>query len=248
MRAPTIVVTGTGTEIGKTHVGAALLKAWSRAWTPALTERGGAPRIAGIKPVESGAPRGELGLDARTLGQASTFHVKHSPPYMLVRAVSPHLAARDEGTVIDVDAITSYVRAARGDADGLLVELAGGLFSPLTTSDDGRALTNADVAGRIEDARLLLVAPDRLGVLHDVGATIRAASAAGVGIHAVLLVTPADPDASTGTNLAELRCVTTVPALGPVPRAPVDALATSALLRDVLTTLGLDHATPQLDR
>jgi len=57
MKAPLIVVTGTGTEIGKTHVAGALLLAWARV----LAEAGmGDATVVGLKPVESGVTGGAV--------------------------------------------------------------------------------------------------------------------------------------------------------------------------------------------
>ncbi len=218
MKAPLIIVTGTGTGIGKTHVSGALLLAWGKV----LAGRGVVdPKVVGLKPVETGITPGGETSDGATLERLSTFHVKQFPvPYLLTRAVSPHLAARDEGRTIDCSAVASYVAAVRALADAVVVELAGGLFSPLAPG-----VSNADVALAIDAEVVLLVAPDRLGVLHEVGATSRAVEAAGVSLTGVVLVAPASPDASTGTNAQELGLVTMLPVLAVVPRGEMVALA-----------------------
>jgi dethiobiotin synthetase len=214
MSAPLVVVTGTGTGIGKTHATAALLGAWARALG------GGGTGVAGLKPVESGVIPGAV-TDAGILEQASTFHVKRfSPPYMLVRAVSPHLAAADEGRAVELQPIVDYVAAVRAEAQGVVVELAGGLFSPLA-----RGLDNADVACALSADVVLLVTPDRLGVLHDVAAATRASRALGLAFTGIVLIAPEEPDASTGTNAAELGVVTDVPVVAVLPRAPIPELA-----------------------
>jgi dethiobiotin synthetase len=202
-----VVITGTGTGIGKTHVAAALVRAWSAHG-----------RVAGLKPVESGGT-----ADGELLGQMSTFHVQRlHPPYMLARPVSPHLAAREEGRTIDPAVVTAWVDGIRVQADGAVVELAGGFFSPLAPG-----LTNAELAAALRPDAIVLVAPDRLGVLHDVGAVTRAAPGAFAGI---VLSAPAHPDASTGTNAAELGLVTDVPVLGALPRAPITELDARSIL------------------
>ena len=214
--APLLVVTGTGTSIGKTHLTAALLGAWSRMLVESGTPR---PEIAGLKPVETGVAPGAAN-DAETLEQASTFHVKRfPPPYMLARAVSPHLAAADAGRTIELEVIQSYVDEVRDRAQGVVVELAGGLFTPLSP-----ALSNADVARALVADAVVLVAPDRLGVLHDVAAATRAAAAMGLTIAGIVLVAPAHADTSTGTNAHELSVVSAVPVLAVLPRAEVSAL------------------------
>lgn len=217
MTAPLVIVSGTGTGIGKTHVTAALVRAWVRV----LAERGvESPSVAGLKPIESGVTEGGPS-DIRTLEQVSTFHVKRfSPPYMLARPVSPHLAAAAEGRAIELAPIVAYVRSAQADAHAVAVELAGGLFSPLAVG-----LSNADVAKAMLPDAVLLVAPDRLGVLHDVAAATRASTSMGLTITGIVLVAPEQPDDSTGTNARELRVVSDVPVVAVIPRAAVSVLA-----------------------
>ncbi len=211
---PLLLIVGTGTEIGKTHLGEALLRH--------LTSRD--LSTLGYKPVESGVPEGAEGEDARRLRLSSSFHVKHFPlAYRLPRPVSPHIAARDAHVAIDLDRIVPEVLRMATEADVTLVELAGGLFSPLTEHE-----TNAHLARRLPEAFVLLVAPDRLGVLHDLGATTRAAHAMGLTLHGIALSTPAIPDASTGHNAAEIRHVTRVPLLAVLPRDPAETLAAGA--------------------
>lgn len=205
--SPLVVVTGTGTEIGKTHVAATLATAWGRR-----------ARIVAVKPIESGGT-----ADGALLGQVSTFHVtRRRPPYIYATPVSPHLAARREDRPVDLDVVVDWVAAWRAEAQGVLVELAGGLFSPL-----GPAATNADLARALAPDAIVLVAPDRLGVLHDVAAATRAARAEGVAISGIVLSEPATPDGSTGTNAGELPLVTDVPVLASFARAPVAELAAS---------------------
>jgi dethiobiotin synthetase len=209
---PLLLVTGTGTGIGKTVVATGLVAAWAR--------RGIA--VAGLKPIESGQnATGEPGGDVRELGQVSTFHVtRFTPPYLLMDPVSPHLAARREGRAIEPGVILDWLAPIRAAADAVVLELPGGLFSPLT--DD---LTNADLLLLLEPSKVILVAPDRLGVIHDAVATTRAARSQGIAIDGLVLSAPATRDASTGTNAAELtRVIPNVPVLGALPRAPTAEL------------------------
>jgi dethiobiotin synthetase len=209
-----VVVTGTGTGIGKTHLTEALLRRLAA---------DGVARVAGIKPVESGV--GDGVSDRARLEASSTFHVKHRSQ-ALRAPISPHLAARLEGLRLDVTALARDARAASETVDALLVELPGGLFTPLTDS-----ALNADLAAQLEPAYQLLVAPDRLGVLHETLATLRAAAACGLRVSGVALVAPEIPDASTGTNAAELARYTGVPVLATVPRGTVAELADHPALR-----------------
>lgn len=207
MTGKLVVVTGTGTEIGKTYLAEALLVGLGKAGV----------RAAGIKPVESGAD--VLTSDAERLRLASPCHVKHSS-LRLPKPVSPHLAARLAGLSISPGLLAEDARRCLSEVDVLLVELAGGLFSPLTDE-----VLNADLALRLAPHVLLLVAPDRLGVLHDTVATVRAAAAMGLTVDAIALVAPPCADASTGTNASELQRFVPTRVVGTAPRAALSSLA-----------------------
>ena len=191
-----VIVTGTGTGIGKTWVARLLVEAWGRT----------GKQIAGWKPIESGGRE-----DGEILEQASTFHVKRfHAPYLLSRPVSPHLAAEAEGRDIEIRTVVAATAPLLEEADGVVLELPGGLFSPLSVE-----ATNHELLEAFAPDRVLMVVPDRLGVLHDVTAVLRAARAR---IDALVLSSPETPDASTGTNEQELRRLTSVPVLGTIAR------------------------------
>lgn len=199
-----IVLVGTGTDVGKTHVACALLSA--------LRERGPA---RGYKPIATGVPEGARCGDAELHAAAARVDYVH-PTYCFVPPVSPHLAARAAGVAIDLAAIAERARALE-DGGVIVVETAGGLFSPL-----GERATNAELVGALAPAWIVLVAPDRIGVLHDVGAALRAARAEGIAPE-VVLSAPAIADPSTGTNGAELARLGIARPLATFPRAPWDA-------------------------
>ncbi len=221
---PRVVVLGCGTGVGKSRVSAALLRDLSARGVPCL----------GLKPIESGIAPAHApdaagseeraapvtmeppeGSDARLLSDAGSLRpaAKH-PLYALARPVSPHLAAREEGIELDLGAIAAWVAQAEATAAAMatdissdsaiwtLVETAGGVFSPLALG-----LSNFDLARALEPAIWVLVAADSLGVLHDTTATLEALRARGRIPDHVLLSQAREPDASTGSNAAELRAL-----------------------------------------
>jgi dethiobiotin synthetase len=112
--------------------------------------------------------------------------------------LSPHLAARRTGTTIDLRTVAAWVDAH--PCPWLLVETAGGLLSPLAPS-----ITNLELARTVRPDALLIVAQDRLGVLHDVTACIVALRALAPELGCIfVLQPPAESDLSTGTNASEL--------------------------------------------
>jgi len=192
---------GTGTGVGKTWLACELVRA--------LRARGHRP--LGLKPIESGvtdsnATDGALlarsTFDERERAQALELRA----PYRFADPISPHLAARRVGRDISLDAALRYVQENESAGpplsafDVCVIETAGGLFSPLAPG-----VTNWDLAQALTPAKWLLVAPDALGVLHDVTATLLAARARGRLPDAIALCAARPADASTGTNAHEIE-------------------------------------------
>jgi dethiobiotin synthetase len=197
-----IVVLGTGTNVGKTHVATRLV----RALCTALPGQD----VVGIKPVETGVRR-RGGRDAPPAGTdaAALEHVSRGTPLRphpiaaFVDPVSAHLAARRERQTISVSHIANEVALHGATLRGWqVIETAGAVFSPLTARK-----TNLDLAEALEPAIWILVAPDALGVLHDVRATLVAMQASARAPDYLVLSEAREPDASVGTNGAELARV-----------------------------------------
>jgi dethiobiotin synthetase len=187
-----LVVLGTGTGVGKTHV--------ARAVARALGQSG--PVLA-LKPVETGAPHS----DARELDALNPFPVKPHPLYALDPPISPHLAARQASQIVEIASIIQWISAQEsllGDApeSWTVIETAGGVLSPLSP-----AARNFELALALEPAEWLLVAPDALGVLNQLSLAMTALAKLGRKPDAVVLSSPPPGDASTGTNAAELSAL-----------------------------------------
>lgn len=221
-----VIVLGTGTGAGKTRVSALLTRSLARL-DPAL-------RVGAVKPVETGfhalaSQRPPRGSDAWTLERASAApHPRPHPLHLLPEPVSPHLAARSSGIRLSLPPIARWVDTLHYDI--CLVETAGGALSPLS-----RGLVNLDLAAALAPAVWVLVAPDALGVLHDVRATWIAATSGWRAPDYLVLSAARFPDRSTGTNSLELPRVGLPRPIATLPRgcqspAPLNDLA-RALLR-----------------
>lgn len=201
-----VAIVGTGTGVGKTTL--------TVAWIRRLRER--RLRVAGWKPIETGGD-----ADRRALASAcgESLEAMHG----FERPVSPHLEARRNRARIDPRAIAGRARELGVGRDSLLVELAGGLFTPI--DDDGG--TNAEIVRAIEPQRTVLVAPNRLGVLHDVEAVRRAVAASGLRIDACVLAetTMDTEDESRASNAEELRRLTRIPVISSDFRSDTEPLS-----------------------
>ncbi|MCS6898950.1 MAG: dethiobiotin synthase [Myxococcales bacterium] len=216
-----VIVAGTGTDVGKTFVTCALLTA--------LRRRGA--RVGAWKPVASGV---EGGCSPDSDAYATALGAPVAPPlYAFLPPVSPHLAARQAGVTLTIDALAARARALAEGHEVFLVETAGGLFTPLSEHT-----TNADLAWAL-GGRLLLVAPDRLGVLHDLGAALRAARGVGLGEVTVVLSAPERPDASTGSNAGEVERTLGQRVAAVFPRGKTQDAAVVASAEATLAALGL---------
>lgn len=224
----TVFLSGTGTDIGKTHVAEAILRADATDDRPR--------RVIVWKPYESGIQPG-VASDSDRLAEA--VRVRQSrmvyekcrlePPLQrFAQPLAPPLAAKLSGQHLKTDEFVAALERLRAECDVLLVELAGGLFAPLTESWLG-----VDAARSVPGCVVALVAPNRLGVLHDVLATTRAA--ADLTLEHLVLSEVESPDPSSAHNADMLRELVPLQ-LHLLPRQPVEELARSRAAR-VLSAL-----------
>ncbi|ADG11079.1 dethiobiotin synthase [Caulobacter segnis] len=145
-------VAGTGTDLGKTHVGCALLEA---ARARGLSADAFKPVVSGFDPE---APEtSDPARLAAALGRPNAW--SEVSPRRYRAPLAPNLAARLEGDVLRMDDLVGDCRAwlAGRNVDLALVEGAGGVMSPMT--DDA---TNLDLMSALA-LPVLLVAGSYLG-------------------------------------------------------------------------------------
>jgi dethiobiotin synthetase len=150
-----VVVAGTGTDIGKTYVAAALLRT--------LRHRG--VQTVARKPVQSFAP-GDTATDAHVLAAATGVAPDDvCPPHRwLPIPMAPPMAADalglDPFTIAD---LAKEVVAGTSSRTPLLVETAGGVRSPIADDGDCAALIRS-----LAPALVVLVADAGLGTINAV--------------------------------------------------------------------------------
>ena len=162
-------ITGTDTEIGKTHSAVRLIERW----------RGEGLRVAAMKPVASGCTLGadgELVNDdvERLIAASGQTDREAMNPYRFAPPISPHLAARQAGVSIDLALLRQRFAALQADADIVVVEGAGGWYAPLSDT-----LSMADLA-RALAIPVLLVVGVRLGCINHARLSAEAIRASGL--------------------------------------------------------------------
>jgi len=202
-------ITGTDTNIGKTFVATLVARA--------LKARG--IDIGVMKPVETGCAVKDgalVPMDAVALKEAagSGDPLDLINPYRFAPPLSPNVAARLSGVEIDLIKIETAFKTLSAVHEIIIVEGAGGLLVPL--NDDQNM---ADLVVRLK-ARLLIIAPSRLGVINHTLMTCECARALGIDVAGVILNHPAPrpDDASVKYNRSEIERY--APVLADIPYTP----------------------------
>jgi dethiobiotin synthetase len=210
-------ITGTDTGIGKTLISCALLHV--------LAQQG--LRAAGMKPVAAGAELHDgvwRNDDADALADAAGVALPSelATPYLLRDAAAPHIAAAQQGTVIDLAHILACYDRVAGMADAVVVEGVGGFRVPLSDRFD-----TADLAQQL-GLPIILVVGLRLGCLNHALLTVDAIMARGLTLTGWVAngVDPAMPHAEA--NVEALTARLPAPLIGCVPWLAVPSVAGAA--------------------
>ncbi|MFJ3927606.1 dethiobiotin synthase [Streptomyces sp. NPDC090022] len=199
-----VVVSGTGTEIGKTVVTSAIAAAALAAGRS----------VAVLKPAQTGVGPDEAGDAAEVVrlagpGVTAAELVRYPEP------LAPDTAARRAGlaTLAPAEIATAAEKLA-AEHDLVLVEGAGGLLVRFDAA--GRTLADA---ARLLAAPVLVVAPAGLGTLNSAALTAEALRARRLDLLGLVVGSwPAEPDLASRCNLADLPSVSGAPLLGAVPQ------------------------------
>lgn len=187
MSGPTIVVTGTDTDVGKTVFAAGLVGALGASYW---------------KPVQAGLEGGGDTATVMALAGLPGERVIREA-YRLNAPVSPHQAARIDRTTIDI------ARLAPPRVDGpLVIEGAGGVLVPLTLDT-----LFADLFARW-DYPVVLVARTTLGTINHSLLSIEALRRRGIPILGIAFMGDAAEDSeATIARIGEVRRLGRLPYL-----------------------------------
>ncbi|MDO4706382.1 MAG: dethiobiotin synthase [Comamonadaceae bacterium] len=213
-------IAGTDTGIGKTFATALLLRT---AHLAGLRAVGMKPVAAGVDAHGSNKGQNE---DVQALIAASNVAMSDAlradvNPFLYQAAVSPHIAAREEGRPVDLAVIAAARQRLAAQADVLLVEGVGGWRAPLSDT-----LDSADLACALQTPPLpvILVVGLRLGCLNHALLTAEAIAARGLPLAGWLgnAIDPAMQRQADNVQYlqTQLQQGFSAPCLGLLPHAP----------------------------
>ena len=185
-----LYILGTGTDVGKTYITAL--------WLKRLREAG--HDVAYYKAAVSGAPsitESDAGYVKQVAGLSQADETLLS--YVFDEAVSPHLAARHEGKVIDRTVVNkNFCHVARAHAY-TTVEGSGGIICPLHVTDTELYMLE-DV---VKDLNLptIVVATAALGTINSTVLTIHYLQSKDIPVKGIIV------NHYTGNPMEEDNCV-----------------------------------------
>jgi len=151
-----IFITATGPDVGRTLVVASLIRHFRQSGRAVEAIK---PIVSGYDPAQAAAS--ETGMLVSALGLPFTPEsIERISPWRFRAALSPDLAARQEGRSIDVDAVVAYCQSAIDRRrDILLIDGIGGIMVPL---DETRTILDVMMALHLP---LILVAGSSPGTI-----------------------------------------------------------------------------------
>ena len=212
-------ITGTDTDVGKTFVTCALLKAFAMRGLTATP----------MKPIAAGTIKFhglQMNTDVVALREASATKALLADinPYYFSEPIAPHLAATHEKVAVDMKVIRAAFDRLSVEADTVLVEGAGGFLVPLSETQSMAEIPRA------LSLEVILVVGMRLGVLNHALLTVEAIQARGLTLAGWVANIPVAGDTMMflDENISTLSRMIPAPLLG---IAPHDKKSDGALAR-----------------
>jgi dethiobiotin synthetase len=217
---PGVFVTGTGTDVGKTFVTAALVRHLRSIGRAADAFK---PVVSGFDPTDTAGSDPAVLLAA--LGRAVTSdEVARIAPWRFTAPLSPDIAARAEGRAIDFNALVEFSRDAAYGRGIVFIEGVGGIMVPL---DQTHTVLDWMSALRIP---VLLIAGSYLGTISHTLTALHVLAQRNLDIAGVVVSESLAPGASLDDTVAAVaRFAVPIDVIG-VPRMSPGADLPSEIL------------------
>lgn len=170
-----IFIVGTSTDIGKTFVAGGIINALNKE----------NKNVCYFKPVQSGIASDEdySLTDVDFIKRVSSLKqdTRQMNTYSFKEALSPHLAAKREDTVVDIEEILKKYRELKNKYDYIVIEGAGGVIVPITE--------DYYIYDLIKDMKseVIVVADSRVGSINHTCLTIDFLKRQNIDIKAVVI-------------------------------------------------------------
>lgn len=205
-----LFVSGTGTDVGKTYVTALIAKLLRDAGLDAGYYKAA---LSGIGTDAQGRPKS----DASYVADMAGIHAAHEDlvTFAYKTPVSPHLAARIEGSPVTMEAVREGFNKACNRHDLVLVEGSGGIVCPLRWDDEAHIMLE-DVV-RDLGIPVLLVADAGLGTLNAIATTAAYMERAGLRACGIVLNRFREGDVMHEDNREMAEALCGIPVISCVP-------------------------------
>lgn len=219
MKRKGLFITGTDTDVGKTYITIQIIRQLQAIAAP----------IKVRKPIESGCEpknNGELHpADGYALWQANDECESLSTvtPFRFEPAIAPNRAAALSQKTINNKDLKAACLHQVDDNDFLIVEGAGGFYSPL--SSDG---LNVDLAIAL-NLNIVLVVKDQLGCINHTLLTLSAINKAELNCVAIILNLSSKQAIETYAHLLEIRKFTQLPVFSCYKNAQLEPISATLL-------------------
>lgn len=223
--AKKLFITGTGTDVGKTYVSALIIKK--------MRELG--LDCGYYKPVLSGVTElyGKL-IESDCNYVIDTANLPCLPEecvsYWWKEAVSPHLAAKRSGQIINIDKLKYDFLQLNKKYEYLLIEGAGGITCPLVLEKDEKYLLK-DLIWEL-GLNIVIVADAGLGTINSTLLTVDYAKANGIEIEGIILNNYDASNFMHWDNLEQIEKLTEVNVLATISKNATDIISLDGLFRE----------------
>lgn len=199
-----IFVTGTGTDVGKTFVTALLLKKLRESMDAVYYKAA----LSGAEMIGGKLTAGDAYRVCRTAGIPS--EPNDCVSYIYKAPLSPHLAARLEGSPVCMPLVKEHFERLCAEHDFVVAEGSGGIVCPIRFDEQQIMLT--DIIKEL-GLDIVIVSTAALGSINSAVLTYNYARSAGIGVRGFILNRFDKNDMMQSDNLETIERLTGAPVI-----------------------------------
>lgn len=203
MKTKGLFITGTDTDVGKTYITVQIIRQLKAKAVPIKVRK---PIESGCEPNKNNELHPSDGFD---LWQANNQNesLEIITPFRFIPAIAPNRAATLVNKTINTNDLKTVCLHNVNANDYLIVEGAGGFYSPLSSNG-----LNADLAKAL-GLNVVLVVKDQLGCINHTLLTLEAIKHAGLTCQFIVLNFSSENNTNTYNHLKEIQLLTQIPVI-----------------------------------